>query len=36
VEQPSRYQLVINLATARTLGLVLPQALVLQADRIIE
>jgi putative ABC transport system substrate-binding protein len=36
VEQPSRYQLVVNLATARALGLVIPQALLLQADQIIE
>jgi len=36
VEQPSRYQLVINLATARTLGLVIPQALLLQADQVLE
>jgi putative tryptophan/tyrosine transport system substrate-binding protein len=36
VEQPSRYELVINLATARGLGLVIPQPLLLQADQIID
>jgi putative ABC transport system substrate-binding protein len=36
VEQPSRYQLVINLATARALGIVVPQALLLQADQVID
>ena len=36
IEQPSRYQLVINLATARDLGIAIPQPLLLQADQIIE
>ena len=35
-ELPTRYQLVINRKTASTLGLVLPQELLLRAERVIE
>lgn len=35
VERPSKFTLVVNLKTAKTLGLTLPQSLVLRADEVI-
>jgi putative ABC transport system substrate-binding protein len=36
VEQASKYQLVINLRTAKTLGITVPPALLARADELIE